>query len=120
MNFGIYNGTPSGVELTGGAIGTTGVWYNYVIVRKGSTSTKIYKNGSLVASNTSTINPVYNSGNMRPSIGAESVGPLYSNSILYYMRNGSKIDAMSIWNKELTASDVTNLYNAGTGKQYPN
>jgi hypothetical protein len=33
--------------------------------------------------------------------------------------NGSKIDELNTWNKELTAADVTALYNTGTGKFYP-
>ena len=32
--------------------------------------------------------------------------------------NGN-IDEVNLWNKELTATDVTELYNAGTGKFYP-
>ena len=30
------------------------------------------------------------------------------------------IDEVGVWNKELSASEVTELYNAGAGKQYPN
>jgi hypothetical protein len=36
-----------------------------------------------------------------------------------YAFNGSKVDELNIWNKELTATEVTELYNAGTGKFYP-
>ena len=119
LDFKIFNGTLTAVTLTDSNVGSTNTWYNYVIVRKGSTSTKIYKNGTLVAFNTSTTNPVYNSGNMRPSIGAATYGPLFSNLTQYYMTNGSKIDEVNIWTKELTPTEVTELYNAGTGKFYP-
>ena len=33
---------------------------------------------------------------------------------------GGIIDELAIFNKELTASEVTELYNSGAGKQYPN
>ena len=33
--------------------------------------------------------------------------------------NGS-IDAFNVWNRVLTATEVTELYNSGNGKQYPN
>jgi hypothetical protein len=35
------------------------------------------------------------------------------------MKNGSKIDALSVWDKTLTATEVSDLYNSGNGKQYP-
>jgi hypothetical protein len=36
------------------------------------------------------------------------------------MKNGSKLDAIGVWNRVLTATEVTELYNSGNGKQYPN
>jgi hypothetical protein len=30
------------------------------------------------------------------------------------------MDGLSVWQKELTQVEVTELYNAGNGKQYPN
>jgi hypothetical protein len=30
------------------------------------------------------------------------------------------LDGVSMWTKALTATEVTELYNSGTGKQYPN
>ena len=38
----------------------------------------------------------------------------------YFLKNGSKIDTLSVWDKQLTAAEVTDLYNLGNGKQYPN
>ena len=38
-------------------------------------------------------------------------------SITYF---GGILDEVGIFNKELTSSEVTELYNSGTGKQYPN
>ncbi len=91
-------------------------WNLVTVTRKSSTGTKMYINGSLVASNTNTSNPNYNS-NMRPSIGVTTYGPTYNNLTQYYAANGTKIDAINIWKKELTQSEITELYNSGTGKQ---
>jgi hypothetical protein len=37
-----------------------------------------------------------------------------------YNSSKIKIDSVSVWNKSLTATEVTELYNSGNGKQYPN
>ena len=116
-----FNGTPSvySLNITGGQAMSSNVWYNYVITRKSNVGSKIYRNGTLLVSDTNTVNPVYNSGNMQPSIGSLRHGPLNSNLVQHYMTNGTKIDELNIWTKELTATEVTELYNAGTGKFYP-
>lgn len=93
-------------------------WNNIVITRKLSTGTKMYINGTLVASNSNVQNPNYHA-TMTPSIGATNYGPTYLNLVQYYASNGSRLDELNIWNKELTATEVTTLYNAGTGKFYP-
>ena len=93
----------------------TSGWNHFVVTRKGSTGTKMYHNGNFVINNTSTVNPRYNSTTYA-SIGALKYG---TSSVAQFTPNGNLIDALSVWNKELTASDVTDLYNSGTGKQYP-
>jgi len=93
-------------------------WNNIVIIRKLSTGTKMYINGTLVASNSNVQNPNYHA-TMTPSIGATNYGPTFANLVQYYASNGSKIDELNVWNKELTETEVTNLYNSGTGKFYP-
>ena len=116
----IFNGTGAGITLQEPLVNPYNTWYMVTVTRKASTGTKIYYNGTLSASNTSTINPVYSSGNMRPAIGAWNYGPLFSNLVQYYAGNGTKIDGLSVWNRELTAKEITELYNSGNGKQYPN
>lgn len=78
------------------------------------TSVKIYLDGTLSASGTmsNTLNYVANS---YPCIGAFKSNNNTPNS---YLSNGTKIDAFGIWNKELTQSEITELYNSGAGKQY--
>ena len=93
-------------------------WNHVVITRKLSTGTKMYINGTLVASNSNVQNPNYHA-TMTPSIGAVNYGPTYGNLVQYYMSDGSKSDEVNFWNKELTATEVTELYNAGAGKFYP-
>ena len=58
LKFSVYNGTTSQVDLTYSGL-TTNTWIHVVVTRKVSTGTKMYVNGSLVSSNSSTTNPVY-------------------------------------------------------------
>ena len=92
-------------------------WHLVTVTRKYSTGTKMYLNGNLVANNTSTYNPNYHS-NMIPCIGSTDYGTTYNGLVQYYSNSGTKIDALNIWTKELTASEVSELYNSGNGAQY--
>lgn len=89
-------------------------WYMITLTRKANTATKIYINGTLSVQNTSAINPLLNQ--CYPAIGAAGYA---TSSYDWYMSNGSKIDELNIWTKELTSTEVTTLYNSGTGKFYP-
>lgn len=93
---------------------------HFVATRKSSTRTRIYLNGVLKASNTDAMNPAYYTTGVNtttPSIGSIQ----FPNGVQsdYFLANGGKIDEVNVWNKELTATEVTELYNAGTGKFYP-
>ena len=113
VNFWIYNGTVTPVILqVFSASFSINTWYHVLVVRKGSTSTKIYIDGILRGSNTSTINPVYHTTN-NANIGA------YNSSGVYGGFFQGKIDELNAWNKELTSTEITDLYNTGTGKFYP-
>ena len=97
-------------------------WVHITATRKGSTGSKLYLNGVLVSSNTSTMNPVYSSTFQTPNIGnlrtTNSSGTVLINNDFAF--NGTKIDGLSVWSKELTQTEITELYNSGNGKQYPN
>ena len=110
--FAIYGSTT--VTLQRASTFTSG-WNHFVVTRKGSTGTKMYHNGNLVINNTSTVNPRYNSTTYA-SIGALKYG---TSSVAQFTPNGNLIDALSVWNKELTAGEVVNLYNSGNGAEYP-
>lgn len=116
LKFAIYNNS-GGVSLDYPISSLFNSWNHVVITRKLSTGTKMYINGTLVASNSNVQNPNYHA-TMTPSIGAANYGPTYGNLVTYYIVNGSKLDEMNIWNKELTATEVTDLYNTGNGKFY--
>jgi len=117
LRFSIGNGSAVQVVLDSVTAISTSNWVHVVIVRKLGTSTKMYLNGALDNSNTSTTNPVH-SVTTNVAIGAIDYTSNFG-GIYYYFSNGSKIDELNSWNKELTAAEVTNLYNSGTGKFYP-
>ena len=87
-------------------------WYNVIFTYDGSktaTGLNLYVNNSI---NTKTIL----NDNLTGSIS--SVNPFRigaRNTQFYY--NGI-VDEIGIWNRELTPSEVTELYNSGAGKQY--
>ena len=94
---------------------TSNTWYHVVATRKSDTGSSIYLNGTLVNSDTNTVNPVMHT-TMTPQIGRLYIPGVQDG---YYAPNASKIDELNTWNKELTSADVTALYNAGAGKFYP-
>ncbi len=94
---------------------TTSTWYHIIVVRVASQSTKIYINGVLDTSNSSTYNPTYTSTIPIPaSIGAWK----YDATNATQFTNG-KIDALNVWDKALTDNEILSLYNEGNGTQYP-
>jgi len=86
-------------------------WVHFTFTRKAN-STKIYVNGSLVASDTSSVVTSY-SVNCKPRIGCREINNVWMVS------NGTKIDSLTTWTKELNQTEVTELYNSANGKQYP-
>ena len=116
MNVYICNGVnTTQIGLAGkNYTGLGGQWHHVVVTRKASTGTKYYNNGVLISSDTSTQNPVFTSG-VIPSIG----GNYLNGSLNYPISNLDKIDEVNIWNKELSSTEVTELYNTGSGKFYP-
>jgi hypothetical protein len=83
----------------------------------------MYLNGSLI----STIIPPNNRGIEYDQLPATTqigcsrfAGGIGTGVPNWFMKNGSKIDALSVWSKTLTATEVSDLYNSSNGKQYPN
>lgn len=74
-------------------------------------SFKMYINGV-----SDTLTSVYNSFTTSASNSSDFlIGCLSTNSYFY----AGKIDEAGVWNRVITATEVTELYNSGSGKQYP-
>ena len=93
-------------------------WNHFVAIKEGQ-QMKIYCNGVLENTLAFTGSITYITPSTFPAIGV-----LYKHdgvSTSYYpLSNGSRVDAFNAWNKVLTQSEITELYNSGNGKQYPN
>lgn len=83
------------------------IWYHIVGVNTGS-SCYLYING-VASSPVAAVTPLYNSGT-EFTIGADGSGSYDFNGL---------IDEVSVWNRALTQSEITDIYNSGTPKVYP-
>lgn len=86
----------------------TGQWY-HIVATWNSTNGYLYVNGSQVKSKSITLTPVASTYNFL--IGAPN-----TDASGYY--NGY-IDEMYVANRLITSTEVTTLYNSGSGKQHP-
>jgi len=110
----IYHETHVGTNTTTNLIAsytfTPGNWYNILYTRKAGTRSRIYVNGTLINSDTNTIDPVYSTTH-NPTIGAEYLaGAIHDNSVA-----NSMVDELKIWNRELTAAEALTLHNNTLG-----
>ncbi len=104
----------SAVQLNSATSISANNWHHIVVTRKSGTRSIIYINGVQSSSNTSTSNPTV-SGTFLATIGRQRYAAVSQNSFA----NGTKMDGITTWTKELTADEVTQLYNMGGGIQYP-
>ena len=97
---------------------TAGQWTNVVMVFKKNVGFYIYGNGVLAGQLLATVNPNYG---ISPIPHAKSrIGLLNYSGDWWWMPNNSRIDGVNVWNRALTTTEITELYNSGNGKQYPN
>jgi hypothetical protein len=96
-------------------------WYHVVFVLDRNDKLKLYLNGSLVSLTTTngTNNLIpYSATNYNTNnpfrIGAYTASD-NTTAIGFY---SGKIDEFNIWNRVLTQSEITDLYNSGNGSQY--
>jgi hypothetical protein len=99
---------------------STNTWYHVTLVLDRLDKLKIYLNGTLnngTASNNNLVPFVVSNYNTNHPfrIGAQTAG---NNVDPIAFLNG-KIDEFNVWNRVLTTTEITELYNAGTGKFYP-
>lgn len=106
-NIYIFYAGVGGLYNAGGGF-SINTWYHIVITYNGGVF-KMYKNGSLF-STSSVITWTDGVGTSNTYIGS------YLNGSGLY--NGT-IDELGAWSRALTATEVTEIYNAGAGKQYP-
>jgi hypothetical protein len=111
----MWNNAGDPVGAQGGVI-STNTWYHIVATRKKGSRTRIYINGSLAQTDSINTNDPWINGTYYPNIGHLQYT---SSSHFLYMTNGSLIDSVNLWSKEISADEVTQLYNSGTGTQYP-
>ena len=121
ITIGFRNGMDSpSYGLDSVATVANGLWNHVVITYKytpvNTDGAKIYINGVLDSSRSVPNSTNFYSSPMKACIGARN----QAGAPEYFLSNGTSLDAMSVWNKELSASEITELYNSGNGKQYPN
>jgi len=132
-NYGVSFGVISG-KLTLGVFNNTNAsiwqsstlsinqWYLLSVTKKSSEAPKFYVNGSLqsttLLTGSNTLNPAYTGGiytTTPPMIGVYAFNNVNSG----YAYANALVDCTNVWNRELTASEISQLYNSGNGKQYP-
>lgn len=115
VTFQKYDGSSSVLGMSYDLVGilNANVWNLFTFTYSTTTGRKIYFNGSLVASDSNITAIAYDTTHYPTLLAQRYDGTNYE----YF--NSASLDEMNIWNKELTSTEVTELYNAGTGKFYP-
>lgn len=89
----------------------TGTFYHIVLTYDG-TNLRGYVDGALVTGPTSRTGDGTTGGVTASGVGAETIDPVGK------FLDG-KIDEVGVWSRELSSTEITELYNAGIGLQYP-
>ncbi len=105
-----YNFLVDGSFYINSGVSSINSWKMITITHKASTNYKIYVDGVLGDTGASTANPNFTTANFLMNRLALSPSNIF---------NG-RIDESSFFSKELTGAQITELYNSGNGKQYPN
>jgi len=88
---------------------TTGVWYHYVwVFTAASAQMEIFINGSTQTAATGS-NTALGNNTIAFNIGTQAGGGLLDGGM----------DEVGCWSRALSSTEVTTLYNGGTGLQYP-
>ena len=116
LNFTIFNNTNTETVLGANYTFSTNTWYHVTATKLANGNMNLYLNGSLVGTKVTSVNPTYLATVSKPCIGALNIPA--RGSVGYFAQSGFAVDALSTWNRELTATEVTELYNSGNGKQY--
>ena len=119
VRFATYKGNTGALSASNIAQSSTVIssntWYHIVITKTLGSALKMYINGVLqtltVIEGDLSFTPVYS------SLNQVNIGSTFNNGLRGDYFNG-QIDALNIWQKELTQSEITELYNSGNGAQY--
>jgi len=96
---------------------TAGQWSHVVMVFKKNIGFYIYGNGVSRGQSLASTNPNFG---VSPNSAVNSrIGLLNYSGDWWWMPNGSRIDSVNVWNRALSQDEITQLYNSGTGAQYP-
>ena len=109
--WGVEEENPIYDRVEGSSSINNGNWHHTVFTWKRTGSLKVYVDGALDGSISSSGNYA-NSPTNNLSINSNADGS-------FAKGRNVNIDEVGIWNKELSASEITSLYNAGAGKSYP-
>lgn len=106
--------TTTNIELTGTVSVNDGNWHHVVVLIKSSGNMQIYVDGSSDVSNSDTSDVAYNNH-------YQQWGAWFSTGEADHAKQAidALIDECGLWSRELSASEITELYNSGTGVQYP-
>lgn len=115
VTFQKYDGTstPLAMSFDLSSSLTANVWHLFILTYSTTTGRKIYFDGSLVASNSNVTAISYDTTHYPTVLAQRYDGTNYE----YF--NSASLDELIFHTRELTATEVTELYNTGTGKFYP-
>lgn len=112
FEFRLSSSSPIFYSLSAGATSSalsTGTWTHFVGINNG-THDSIYKNGVLADVEVHTGSSTNSAYDFKLGVRASGLG-----GTQYY---DGRIDELGIWNRALTQSEVTELYNSGSGVSY--
>lgn len=114
VRFGTYNITTN--LANGNTVISNNTWYHLVITKTSGNAYKMYVNNTLQTL-TLVLGDISNNASYN-SLNQVNIGSTLDYNGRFFYFNG-QIDALNTWTKELSASEITELYNSGNGKQYP-
>lgn len=87
-------------------------WSMFTIVDDG-TETKLYRNGELVGTSTTTLG-TRNTGSAPFAVGGDS----WNSSVSFEVNHRGRVSMSGVWDRPLTISAIAWLYNGGDGRRY--
>lgn len=113
--FSKHFGSAGGWAVSKDITGMSGAWHYIVATHSDTNGTALYWDGNLVDYNSSATSTLTTTTAFEYYIGRFN-GSLTASTNYWF--NG-KIDEVGLWNKVLTSTEVTALYNGGAGYTYP-